>query len=500
MSTLTATADATSGTVRLDVEQTQVRDLFTRVVAGGWGSATTGQAWTVLTTGGPVAGDYSVNGTQGLHTFSSTNTPRLSSVTTAADADMAAWIQVTIPVAALTQPIQPSLAVRFTDSNNYYFAELSLAPAGTATLKIRRRVLGVETDLTTALTLGQVHAAGATWNIMIDVCGSQIRAKAWRSTVSQPDWLLTATNTALSTGTSSAVRSVLATGNTNGSTVFTYDNFVAWISQPIRLWRVLPDATRTEVRGSPGYTEPPTAAAATGIATFYDNESPFDTSMTYELTSNCNTVVEAVSGAVTLASNGNGWMRDPEDPSKNIVLSFSNLAFNNCTGIGEIALLDWDSRTRRNASGQFDTVNSVRGRFVAMTRKSYDSKFLLASKELTDIDLITALLAPGKIIMVSLPSAYGFGRPYGSDYISVGDLVEIPVNTDNYTDPQRYWDVPFRLEYAPADLSEGMVGGNGIGGGDATYGELAASALGATYGTLAASGETYQQVAQGVGY
>ena len=46
MSTLVATTDPTTGTIRIDIEQTQVRDLFTRVVANGWGSATTGQAWT----------------------------------------------------------------------------------------------------------------------------------------------------------------------------------------------------------------------------------------------------------------------------------------------------------------------------------------------------------------------------------------------------------------------------------------------------------------------
>jgi hypothetical protein len=64
----------------------------------------------------------------------------------------------------------------------------------------------------------------------------------------------------------------------------------------------------------------------------------------------------------------------------------------------------------------------------------------------------------------------------------------------------RVWDIPFRLSYAPPDTSEGGTGGNGIGGAGATYDDLAASALGLTYNSLTASGETYLQVAQGVGY
>lgn len=497
MPTITATPDATTGTVQLDIEQTAIRDLFTRVVANGWGSSTTGQAYT--STGG-AAGDYAVNGTQGTHTFATTNTPRLSFATAVVDADMGMSVQCTIAVAALTQPIQVCAAVRLTDANNYYFAELSLAPSGTATLTLRRRVLGVESDVATGVVLAQTHAAGATWNVTIECCGRTVKAKAWRSTVTEPSWIVTANDTFLTTGSNVGCRSVLATGNTNGSTVFTYDNLVAYVSQPVRVWRVTSDSVRTELRGSPLYTNPPTAAAATAIATAWDNEAPFDTRLTYELTSACNTVAEAVSSTVTLLSNGDGWIRDPENPSRNLKLSFTTLAFNLCDSSQEITLLDWDARTSRNASGQFDTVNSERGRHVAMTRKRYDSVFYLGSKQLADIDLIYTILRPGTILMVSLPSAYGFGRPYNSDYISIGDVVENPVNTDDYQDSQRTWEIPFKLEYAPVDTDEGQTGSNGIGGGGATYGDLAASVIGASYGGVSGTGETYQQIAQGVGY
>lgn len=498
MASLTATPDPTTGVIRIDIEQSTVRDTFTRVVAGGWGNATpTAQAWTA--TGG-AAGDYSVNGTQGLMTFATTNVPRVTSVASVVGADMGAMVQCTIAVLALTQPIQVCLVTRHTDANNYYFAELSLNPVNPPTLLIRKNVLGVTTTLSTSLALAQNHAAGATWLMSMEVCGTEIKAKAWRSTVTEPDWMVTVNDSNLVTGVNSGCRSVLATGNTNGATVFAFDNFCTWVSQPFRLFRVTPDGVSTEVRGSPGFTEEASAAAATATATFYDNEAPFDTRLLYTLTSNCSTTVEATSGPATLLSRDNGWIRDPEDASKNILLTFGIRAFDDCTSDLEVALVEWQPRIRANASGVFPIVNNPRPNTVSMKRKRYASGFILASKTLTDVDMIDDILAPGTILLVSLPASFGFGRPYNTDYVTIGDVTEAQINTDDYRDANRAWEIPFELSNAPVDLNEGGTGGNGIGSPGATYDDLAASALGTTYNTLTASGETFQQVAQGVGY
>src|SRR5687767_16032596 len=79
MVAVTATPDPTTGTMLIQVEQTIMRDLFTRVVAGGWGNATTGQAW--ANTGG-VAGDYSATGTEGQVSNGSLNVARTTTVDT----------------------------------------------------------------------------------------------------------------------------------------------------------------------------------------------------------------------------------------------------------------------------------------------------------------------------------------------------------------------------------------------------------------------------------
>jgi hypothetical protein len=495
MATLVATADPTTGTVLIDVSQATLIDTFTRVVAGGWGNATpSGQLWT---TSGGAAGDYSVNGTQGLHTVNTTIVGRHSTTTLAVGADMGIQTFVTIPVLALTQPFSVNTLVRFTSTASNYFARISIAPTNVATLILGKNVLGVMTPLGTVV-LGQTHAAGATWVTKIDVCGSRLRAKAWRNTVLEPDWLLTANDFGLTTGTDGGVRSVLDSGNTNGSVAFAYDNFFSFVGSGLRLYRVTPDGVRTEVRGSPFNT--PTQNSGNATATIWDNEAPLDVALTYVLTSNCSTTVNATSNSVTLTSSGDGWLRDPTNPSNNIRISFADTQFDECNSTNRVVMTDWDARVYRNASGQFDILNSQRPTTVSMRRKRYDSSMFFASKTLTDVDDLEALIAPGSILLLSLPAQYGFGRPYGSDYITVQDVVQGPVDTDDYQTPFRAWEVPFMLSPEPVDTNEGLTGSNGIGGGGATYADMTASAIGVTYATTTATGETYQQLAQGVGY
>jgi hypothetical protein len=311
---------------------------------------------------------------------------------------------------------------------------------------------------------------------------------------------LTAADFDLTAGTGVGARSFLVTGNTNVAPVMAYDNAFAYVSQPLRIFRQTPNGVRTEVRGSPLNTANPTAAAATGIATMWDNEAPLDTLISYIMLSNCNTAIVVSGAAVTLDGQSGGWLRDPETPSNNIRLAFSDLQFNDCDASLRVELLDWEPRVYRNSSGIFDIVNAQRPSTVSMRRKRYESSMTFGSKTLDDVDNIEEIIAPGKILLLSLPVGYGFGRPYGTDYITIADVVQDPIDTDNYLTPFRSWEVPFMLSPEPADTNEGGTGSNGIGGGGATYADMTASAIGVSYATTTATGETYQQLAQGVGY
>lgn len=499
MATLVATADPTTGTVRVDIEQTTMRDLFTRVVANSWGNATTGQAWT--STGG-VAANFNVNGTQGTHTLTTTNVARISTLTPQlASVDHGMFAQVTVPVLALTQPIQESVIARFTTTGNYYFAEVSLAPTtNIATLNLRKNVLGVPTTIA-SVVLDQVHAAGATWNIGIEACGRQIRAKAWRSTVTEPGWMLTVNDGDLPTGSDVGTRSFLVTGNTNVSPIMAWDNAFAYISQPVRLYRVTPDGVRSEVRGSPGFTENPTAAAASATSVFYDNESPFDVDVFYQLVSNCDPVVLLASNTVNLDDGGDGWLRDPVDPSLNLRITIEDF-FDECVDEDVIVFSGLDAREYTNSSGIFDVVQAERPNVVSMIRKNYASTLYLTSFTLDDVDGLEDIFRNGRILLFSLPLTLEYGwatRTYGTDYIAVFDVTQAVIGVDQRV-TTRVWTAPFRLSTQPSDTSEGQTGGNGIGVPGATYDDLAASVIGTTYNSLTAAGFTYFQIAQGTGY
>ena len=489
MATLTATADPTTGTTSIVVDQTLVLDTFTRVVApGGWGNATSGQAWT---TSGGAGTDYSVNGTAGLVSLGSVNVTRHTFVNSGSvDHDVTMF--ATVPVVPTGAPIVVGVLARQQAAATYYHASISISTANVATLSLNKVIAGVATSLG-SIVLTASHAAGATWGIRFSVCGNTLKAKGWRTTVSEPDWLLTVTDGDLTTGTTVGSRSRLDSGNTNAlPVVISWDNHRTLIGQPVRLYRVV-SGVRTELRGSPGSTE------TDGTAVFWDGEGPFDVSTTYEMTSNCNSTTLVTSNAVTLVSDGDGWLRDPVDPSRNLRIVMDEF-FDECVEEDVIVFSGLDDREYANASGVFDRIQAARPATVSMKRKNYGSTLNLTSYSLDDIDSLEDIFADGRILSLSLPMVYGWAhRSAGTDYITCFDVLQTLVGVDQQL-TVRGWVIPFRLSPEPVDTSQGGTGGNGVGGGGATYDILAASVIGTTYNSLTAAGFTYTQIAQGTGY
>lgn len=499
MATLIATTDPATGTVRIDVEQTILRDLFTRVVASGWGNATTGATWT---TSGGAAADYSVTGTRGQVSMNTLNVSRRTQIG-ANWADTDQYITLIPGVVALGASIDMGLMSRRDSvSNTEYAAMVQFGLLGVATIIIRRNLAGVGLTLTTA-RLPFTYNAASQVRLRMQTCGKYIRAKAWLSTVSEPQaWNVSVqdpgipqTATTMQVGT----RSILTTGNTNVSPVLVqYDDYVVAYGAPLHLYRVTPDGVETEVRGSPFYTEDPTAATTSAVATMWDNEAPFDVDIFYRLYSDCGTLL-VISNTVNLASGGDGWLRSPSDPTLNLRIVMDAF-FDECVEVDTIVFSGLGAREYANASGIFDIIDDRRPVTVSQIRKNYASELALTSFTLDDVDGLEDIFDAGRILMLSLPTTYGWAhRTYGSDYITCDDITQQVIGVDQQV-TTRMWNIPFRLSYAPVDTDEGGIGGNGIGGGGATYDDLAASVLGTTYNSLTASGETYVQVAQGVGY
>lgn len=211
------------------------QDSFTRTVSNGWGTAPTGGAWS--TDGGTVA-EYSVNGSNGVHSMSATSTARRTYLTTTNPAQdiRAAMFINTLP---LGNSIFMATVSRATDDNNHYQFRISFDVGGNVIASIRKRVASVETALATSATsIFTYSTPGKRVFTRFYVHGNTLQAKAWlEGTIEPAAWLLTATDSSFSAAGQVGCRSVLNAGNTNTTpfTVF-YDDFSMNSSPVSRGW------------------------------------------------------------------------------------------------------------------------------------------------------------------------------------------------------------------------------------------------------------------------
>lgn len=490
MASIVAATDPATGSISLVLDRILVFDEFTRVVgAGSWGSASgIGGAYTLL--GGTVATDYAVNGTVGQMILA-TNAPHTASLLSGLT-DMTAKVDIVVPVNPAGAPIDAGILLRNAGFVGYQ-ARVRLNTDTTATLAIvYEDAGGVPHLLTDAIVIPNftVGASNA-FSVRISISEDLIQARAWVTASAEPQtWLVSATNPSLTAG-SVGLFAIRYAGNTNGSVTTTFDNFrVAASVEPLNLWRHTPDGEEVLVRGSGFFGE-------TGV--FWDNEAPFDINVFYTLRSSDSLTDTLTSNTVNLASGGDVWLRDPYNPSNNLIIEINDDPFDYCTDDPRIMFAGLLGKVYSSASGIFDIIDAQRPETIAQKRKRYGSTLLLTSKEPEDVEAIEAIIAGGYPLLLSLPIVYQFGLPYGTDWITISDIESVPVGVDLRV-PARVWTLPFRLSDTPTDVDTGNTGGNGIGGGDATYDALAASVIGTTYTTLAAAGLTYDQIAAGVGY
>ncbi|HEY6018587.1 MAG TPA: hypothetical protein VIY48_01445 [Candidatus Paceibacterota bacterium] len=198
-------------------------DSFTRTTANGFGTATSGQVWS---TSGGSASDYSTNGSSGLQSNGSVGVIRYC-ILPIGCSDVDFNVDVSLPVTSPTgATISQWAFARFTDVNNHYIARLDLSTAGVTTLVISKRVSGTLTGITSVQVSTAAHVANEVWRVRFAVIGSALKAKAWiPASQGEPEWQLSITDTALTTGTNIAVATRLETGNTNTlPVVSTWDN------------------------------------------------------------------------------------------------------------------------------------------------------------------------------------------------------------------------------------------------------------------------------------
>lgn len=211
--------DATSAIVVLDT--------FSRTVSGSWGTEpTSGNSWNAASA--PSA--MSTTGTQARILPSVSNALYYNTVVAGnpnGSPDHTIAIKVTLSVVPSGGPITLRATARWTDLANFYNASITVATTGIATLSMSKSVLGSGSVIGSSFTLPSTHAASDQWQIVLDVRGTTIRAKAWNITKGEIDpgtYYLTTTDTSLTTGVQAGGGVRRETGNTDSTIAVLYDD------------------------------------------------------------------------------------------------------------------------------------------------------------------------------------------------------------------------------------------------------------------------------------
>ncbi|MFD3614426.1 hypothetical protein ACFWWT_04085 [Streptomyces sp. NPDC058676] len=197
-----------------------VADTFNRTVASGWGTADTGQAWTVVGT----AADYSVGSGYGAANQPATGIAHLA-LAPAPTADVDLVVDVGSSVLAAGASLFAGPIVRAVDNNNHYACRLDFTTAAGVAMTVRKRVTGTETQLGT-YTSGLTHTAGAFYRVRFQVAGSTLRARIWLPAAQEPSvWHIEVTDSALTAAANVGVRCFANTGSTPVNPQLRFDNF-----------------------------------------------------------------------------------------------------------------------------------------------------------------------------------------------------------------------------------------------------------------------------------
>lgn len=162
-------------------------DSFGRTVASGWGTATSGQAWT-------AGSAYSVSSGEGHMTLAAANTAAEAYVTAAGGVDVDLVYSASLSAVTTGGPWISAAEIRRVDSANLYRVHTEFKPAGEVYLKISRRQGGVNTDIGNDASSVDTYSAGSKVWTRVQADGATIRARAWSGTLDdEPDtWDVTA--------------------------------------------------------------------------------------------------------------------------------------------------------------------------------------------------------------------------------------------------------------------------------------------------------------------
>lgn len=190
----------------------EAADDFDRTASNGWGTSSSGHAWT---TSGGVASAYAVSGGNATTSISAVNSSRRTILAPSLfDCDVVATFKP--GVVATGSSIQMELMLRHADADNMYRVGLLFDTDSTVRAFIARRQSAVNTTLTGTSDLGS-YDANSRWRIRAKICGPVISVRAWDAVNgTEPStfdaWV---TDDAFLVAGNIGTRMILTTGNTN---------------------------------------------------------------------------------------------------------------------------------------------------------------------------------------------------------------------------------------------------------------------------------------------
>ncbi len=169
-------------------------DSFARTVAGGWGSADSGGAWTL--TGG--ASNFSVGGGTGTITLATAGSSPTAALTSVSSTDTEVRVGVALNVAQTGGGTYVSVVGRRISATTDYRVKLKYASTGVVTEVLEQVTNNVETVLKSITVPGVTYTPGMVLNVRLQVTGSSpttLNSMVWASGTTQPAaWQATATD------------------------------------------------------------------------------------------------------------------------------------------------------------------------------------------------------------------------------------------------------------------------------------------------------------------
>jgi hypothetical protein len=195
-------------------------DQFGRTSASGWGTADTGQAWTV----GSGGAEYSVGSGSGVMDFGgvSTRIARMALANTDSDVQ----VDISLPVTPTGAKVDVVMAARRSASaSTDYRVAASFGTDGNVSIILSRFLAGVGTTLGTVVA-STAYAPGATYRVRLRCVGSTIQAKAWLTSVAEPAaWGVSAVDTNIVSGDGFLLATIPAPSNSSSDPRALFDNF-----------------------------------------------------------------------------------------------------------------------------------------------------------------------------------------------------------------------------------------------------------------------------------